>query len=111
MFPRGFKTWAEHTSARVRGQLKAKPDSPLDPLQVADILNVFVLTPNDLPDLATNIRQRLVGKYSDHWSAITVSDGTYHLIVTNSAHAERRRNSDLAHELAHIILGHEPSML
>jgi len=53
----------------------------------------------------------LMGDHSDTWSAITVSDGQKHLIIVNSTHAPSRTNSSLAHELAHVILGHEPSMM
>jgi Zn-dependent peptidase ImmA (M78 family) len=31
--------------------------------------------------------------------------------VVNDAHSETRTNSSLAHEIAHVILGHDPSMM
>ena len=65
----------------------------------------------DLPDLPEDVRTRLENDHRDCWSAITVSDGNCHLIVTNSSHARTRVHSSLAHEIAHIILGHEPSMM
>ena len=49
--------------------------------------------------------------HSDAWSAITVSDGKNHLIVLNPTHAPTRTNSSLAHEIAHVLLGHEPSIM
>ncbi len=111
MFRRGFKTWAEETSARVRQKLKLLPTSPLDPQRLSDLLGVAVVTPSDLSDLPEDIRHRLLHEHEDYWSAITVSDGRAHLIVANSAHSQTRRNSSLAHEIAHILLGHEPSMM
>jgi Zn-dependent peptidase ImmA (M78 family) len=111
MFRRGFKTWAERTSARVRQKLKLLPHSPLDPFQLAEMLGVIILTPDDLTELSEVVRRRLLNDHGDNWSAITVTDGQTHLIVTNSSHAPTRRNSNLAHELAHILLGHEPSMM
>jgi len=111
MFRRGFKTWAEETSARVRKKLKLSPTSPLDPHRLCDLIGVAVVTPNDLPDLSQDIRRRLLHDHEDFWSAITVTDGRAHLIVANAAHSQTRRNSSLAHEIAHIILGHEPSMM
>jgi hypothetical protein len=111
MFRRGFKTWAERTSLRARQKLKLAPGAPLDPFRFADLLGVSVVTPADLPELAQDIRQRLAHDHRDCWSAITVSDGGSHLIVVNSSHAQTRLNSSLAHEIAHIILGHEPSMM
>jgi len=111
MFRRGFKTWAERTSLRVREKLSLPASSPLDPFRFADLLGVPVLNPGELPDLADDVRQRLNTDHRDCWSAITVTDGKSHLIVVNSSHARTRLNSSLAHEIAHIILGHEPSMM
>lgn len=111
MFRRGFKAWAEQTSVRVRQQLKIPSSSPLNPLQLARLLGVPVLSPDELLELSGTIRNRLLRQYRDHWSAVTVTNGRSHLIVANSAHAKTRRNSNLAHELAHIILDHEPSMM
>src|SRR5438046_10756084 len=99
MFRRGFKTWSEQTSLRARQRLKVSPDSPLDPFGLAELLGVFVLQPNDLSDLSEDVQARLVNAHRDCWSAITVSDGTRHLIVTNSSHAKTRVNSSLAHEI------------
>jgi Zn-dependent peptidase ImmA (M78 family) len=111
MFRRGFKTWAERTSLRVRQKLSLPASSPLDPFRFADLLGVPVLNPGELPDLADDVRQRLKTDHRDCWSAITVSAGKGHLIVVNSSHARTRLNSSLAHEIAHIILGHDPSMM
>jgi Zn-dependent peptidase ImmA (M78 family) len=111
MFRRGFKTWAERTALRARQKLKLLPHSPLEPSRFADLLGVSVVTPTDLPELAEDVRRRLLHDHCDCWSAITVTDGTNHLIVVNPSHARTRLNSSLAHEIAHIILGHEPSMM
>nr|WP_255714102.1 ImmA/IrrE family metallo-endopeptidase [Pelagibacterium xiamenense] len=42
----------------------------------------------------------------DTFSGVTINDGTYKEIVYNDFHHPRRQNSDIAHELAHIVLGH-----
>jgi Zn-dependent peptidase ImmA (M78 family) len=111
MFRRGFKTWSERTSLRVRQKLRISSISPLDPFRLAELLGVIVLEPGALADLSEEVRRRLVSDHGDCWSAITVSDGSGHLVVVNSSHAHTRLNSSLAHEIAHIILGHEPSMM
>lgn len=111
MFRRGFKTWAEETSARVRRKLRLPADSPLDPMDLAGLLSVIVLSPEDITDLPSDCRQRLARDHSENWSAITVANGRQHLIVVNTSHAPARRNSNVAHELAHVILGHEPSLM
>jgi Zn-dependent peptidase ImmA (M78 family) len=111
MFRRGFKTWAERASLRVRLKLKLAENSPLDPFGLAELLGIVVVTPSDLADLDANVCRRLINDYRDCWSAITVTDGRGHLIVTNPAHAKTRVHSSLAHEIAHVILDHEPSMM
>jgi Zn-dependent peptidase ImmA (M78 family) len=111
MFRRGFKTWAEEIAVRVRHKLGKAADDPLDPGELANLLSVPVLELDDLRDLPIDCKHRLANEHSDSWSAITVTSGKHHLIVINSSHALTRRNSDLAHELAHLILGHEPSLM
>lgn len=111
MFRRGFKTWAEETALRVRQRLRLPAESSLDPLRLAEILGVAVLIPDELTDLDVECRARLLHDHSDNWSAITVSANGHFLVVLNPEHAHTRRNSTLAHELAHIILGHEPSLM
>jgi Zn-dependent peptidase ImmA (M78 family) len=111
MFRRGFKTWAEQTSLRVRQKLKVPVSAPLDPSRLADLLGIFIVALHELSELASDIRQRLLNDHEDNWSAITVSNGQSHMIVVNSSHPVARTNSNLAHEIAHIILGHEPSMM
>jgi hypothetical protein len=111
MFRRGFKTWSEQVSVRVRLKLKEPSVAALNVHQLADLLDVLILTPAELQDLSTDVRNRLLGDHEENWSAITVSDGVSHLIVSNTSHSLTRVNSSIAHELAHIILGHEPSMM
>jgi hypothetical protein len=111
MFRRGFKTWAEETSVRVRQKLNLLPSSPLDPFRLAELLGVSVVAARDLSELPEDVQGRLVADHRDCWSAITVTDGRSHLIVANPSLAQTRLNSSLAHEIAHIILRHEPSMM
>ena len=42
------------------------------------------------------------------FSALTVFDGHRRVVVHNDSHSEARQNSNLAHELAHGLLLHEP---
>lgn len=43
----------------------------------------------------------------DPFSGLIIADGSYKEIHHNDYSHPRRQNSDLAHELAHIILGHD----
>ncbi|TAN20936.1 MAG: ImmA/IrrE family metallo-endopeptidase [Acidobacteria bacterium] len=111
MFRRGFKTWSEETAAHVRQALQIAMDAPLEPLRMAEYLSVPVLRPLDLSGLAPEVIGRLSASHREAWSAITVANGRHKLIVINPAHSQARQNSSLAHELAHIILDHEPSLM
>ena len=111
MFRRGFKTSSEETAVKIRRKLQLAPHAPIDPAAIALLLAVPVLLLKELSELPDEVRIRLMQDHSDAWSAITVSDGNKHLIVLNPTHAATRTNSSLAHEIAHLILGHEPSMM
>lgn len=111
MFRRGFKTSSEETALKIRRKLELAPHAPIDPTAIARLLAIPIVVPKDLSELPNEVRQRLLQEHSDAWSAITVSDGNKHLIVVNPTHAVTRTNSSLAHEIAHVILGHEPSMM
>jgi Zn-dependent peptidase ImmA (M78 family) len=111
MFRRGFKTSSEETSQKIRRKLGVESTAPVEARAVAQLLGIPILGARELEDLPAEVLQRLSGVHSDAWSALAVSDGTSHLIVLNDAHSETRTNSSLAHEIAHVILGHDPSMM
>jgi Zn-dependent peptidase ImmA (M78 family) len=111
MFRRGFKTSSEETSLKIRRKLELAPTAPIVPAAIAQVLGIPILKPEQLNELPNDVRQRLQQDHSDAWSAITVSDGKNHLVVLNPTHAPTRTNSSLAHEIAHVLLGHEPSIM
>jgi len=111
MFRRGFKTSSEETALKIRRKLGVAPNAPVDPAAIAQLLAIPIVTPVELSELPAGVRDRLTQEHSESWSAITVSDGNQHLIVFNPAHAATRTNSSLAHEISHVILGHEPATI
>jgi hypothetical protein len=108
MFRRGFKAWCEETALNVRQHQGLPATAPLSPHLLASELRVAVVQPSDLKDLSADVCRRLLGKHSDCWSAMTIP-GKRPLIVYNPAHSAARQNSDLMHELAHVLLGHKPT--
>ena len=62
-----------------------------------------------LGNLSQNHLDQLLVRDSNSWSAVTLILPHQKLIVTNSEHAPVRQNSDIMHELAHLILDHEPA--
>ncbi len=107
MFKRGFKTWCEQTAEATRRQRGLQLWEPIRARALAEDLKATIVTPQDLPALPDAVCRRLLSEHEDIWSAITIST-TPPLIVYNPAHSEGRQNSDLMHEVAHLLMEHVP---
>lgn len=108
---RGFKAWCETTATRYRAELGLKPQEPLDLKDLAAHLGVIVWRPEEIPELSGSSLRQLTDHDSDSWSAVTIRHGDTNLTIVNSAHAPTRQRSSLSHELAHIMLDHEPGRI
>ena len=108
---RGFKAWCENAAADYRTALRLKPPDPLNPDELAAHLGVMVWRPEDVPELSPDSLRQLTINDRDSWSAVTLRLGDTNLTILNSAHALTRKRSSLTHELAHLILDHEPSRI
>ena len=108
---RGFKAWCETTAERYRIALGLKPEDPLNPEHLAAHLGVIVWRPEEVPGLAESSLQQLTNHDSDSWSAVTIRIANANLTIVNSAHAPTRQRSSLCHELAHLILDHQPGRI
>jgi hypothetical protein len=109
VFARGFKTWCETISLQHRRTLKLRPIDPLDPQAVAKSLGVHIHGVEEIPGLDPRTVQTLLYDDPDSWSAVTITNGRQSVIIFNSSHRGGRPASDVMHELAHIIIGHEPA--
>jgi Zn-dependent peptidase ImmA (M78 family) len=102
---RGFKALAERQAEGVRQRMGLAAGDPAHPVDIAQHLNVDVHAADDLVD-----RQRLKDLQRiqrDAFSAVTFRLRSGRTVVVYNPLSEvGRRNSDLAHELAHIILEH-----
>jgi len=105
---RGFKTEAASTAGEVRAELGLGPLNRLDPLVLADWLDIPVVPLSELADRHSPIRHLLDGE-PEAFSAVTVFRGVERTIVHNDAHAPGRQNSNIAHELGHGLLMHPPT--
>ena len=111
-FRRGFKAWSERTALGFRRDLQIEPFGALDPYELAQHLDIRVWTPDDvvrLGDLAEVHLEQLLKHDPSSWSAVTLILPLNKVIILNSTHAPVRQNSDLMHELAHLILEHKPA--
>lgn len=109
MFQRGFKTWCENVSKQYRKNFSILPADPLNAFKLAESLKITVSYANQIPDLDPNSLRILIEEDSSSWSAATLSVNSEYLIILNPTHSKARTSSNLMHELAHIIIGHEPA--
>lgn len=105
----GFKSEANAIAREVRAELGLTSLSRLDPLALSAHLEIPILPLSsfaaDAPLAVEHFTQIETGSFS----ACTVFDGARRAIVHNDAHSPGRQASDLAHELAHALLLHEPT--
>jgi hypothetical protein len=108
---RGFKTWCEASALQHRKALGLGPTAPLRPAALAAHLGIVLLKPEEIPGLDKADLDRLLRKDSDSWSAVSIRTDTLDVVIVNSAHSPGRQTNSLAHELAHLILKHEPKQV
>ena len=110
LFRRGFKTDAEAWAVEYREKIGLRAWSPLDALSLARHLNIaifpasaFIIDPIELALMAGE-----GGRDNCGWSALTMKNvAGDRIIIHNQNHCPARQQSDIMHELAHIICAHE----
>src|SRR6266851_4428334 len=101
---RGFLAEAERHAARIRSELGQAPTSKLSIEVVAEQLGILVIAADELIDIAR--LQELERIQAFAFSACTFDlDGTK-VVVYNPLRIAERRESDIGHEISHVILGH-----
>jgi hypothetical protein len=103
----GFKAEAERLAIEIRAELNLDARSPIDCIQLCNVLGVPLVTVPELVSSGASPRsvQSLLAP-SAKFSALTVAAGTKRLIVYNPHHPAGRQANSLAHELSHILLEH-----
>lgn len=107
---RGFKSRCEEMARSFRVTLGLKTVAPLPAETLAKYLHVFVWRISEIGLPESDVR-RLTVEDAGAWSAITVSAYGRDAILVNPAHSRARYSSDVMHEMAHLILNHEPSAM
>ncbi len=108
-FKYGFKAKAERLSEEYRAQLGLTKFDALDACILANYLDIPIVTIDELKDsLPFNFYKTLCNtdKFSAMW---TVNEDADKFIIHNNHHSPKRQQSNLMHELAHLILKHEIS--
>ena len=102
---RGFKTEANALAQEVRAEMKLGPLDPLNPFQLAQLLEIPVWSLTEMQAHAPAVAH-LLHKERSVFSAVTVFRGHERTIVHNDGHHQHRQHSNIAHELAHGLLLH-----
>ncbi len=107
---RGFKAEAERIVDEFRQELKASAHRPLDPFRLAEHLGIEAVPADQL--VRRKSLRELEALQAGSFSACTFRPSAGRtVIVYNPLHSVARRRSDIAHELAHIILDHNLTRL
>jgi IrrE N-terminal-like domain len=108
---RGFKAEAERLATRLRGELGTPSEARIDVDQLAAHLGVSVRSADEL--VPRSELERLDELQPGCFSAATfhLPDGSVSAVTNPMNRSNGRRDSDLAHELAHVILKHTPSQV
>ena len=105
----GFKTEANEYAREFRAELGLAPHDPLCPWTLAEHLAIPVLPVSAFADDLPADHLAYFASSGKVFSAVTVFHRTRRLIVHNDNHHVRRQAANIAHELAHGILGHPPT--
>jgi len=102
---RGFKAEAERQSEKARAEMGKRPSDHVDALEFATHVKAEVRRADELtsPEKLQTLEELQPGAFS----ACTFTIGEKHIIVYNPVASLGRTQSDIAHEVAHIMLKHE----
>jgi hypothetical protein len=104
---RGFKSRANQISLRLRRSQGLAPHAPIDLAIIAARLKIEIVSLTSFTAKHPAAVRQLTQIDTGAFSAATVHvDSDKRIIVRNDAHDPRRQRNNLAHELAHILLGH-----
>lgn len=108
VFKRGFKAKAEKMSIELREDMKLHPCAPLSAKRLAEHLNVSVYGVSDIVEDIKDI-EIISGRHAANYEFSGVHliniDGD-DIILHNEFHSKGRQESNIMHELAHVICKH-----
>ena len=108
---RGFKAWAERTSMTFRRELDISIDEALLPQQLADYLDIKLITPADIPGITEDVLEQLLENDPWGWSGVGIQIDGKGVVIYNPKKSAGRQSSDITHELSHTILEHQPATI
>lgn len=106
---RGFKAEAERTAEQLRRGFGIGLVERLDPLALARSVGAEVRCADELTGRAK--LEQLEALQPGAFSACTLTIGSRHVIVYSPLSSPGRASSDIAHEVAHIVLDHQVNQI
>lgn len=107
-FKPGFKSWADKKSIEIRKSLGLEANQPLCAFDLCKHLEIPIFVPQDIKNLDTKYLNILLGEGKEHWSAATIPlQNDKAIIIHNPEHSIQRQQSNLMHELAHVLCLHK----
>lgn len=103
--PRGFKANAERAAARLRAELGLGAADRLPLHLLAEHLGITLVSADDLVPLSQ--LEEIERLQALAFSAATFVIGARRFVVTNPLRTPGRLASDIAHEIAHVLLEHD----
>jgi hypothetical protein len=108
---RGFKADANRISLRLRRSLELSPEAPIDLEPIARRLDVKILGLSEFADESPQAVHQLTRVDQAAFSAATIQCAPgKRIILHNDSHSRVRQRTNIAHEIAHILLGHPLGM-
>ena len=102
----GYRTYFENLASDIRQDLNLYDNSPICPRLIAQHLDIPVTKLSSL-GLDPEVLNTLSAEGTDKFFGCVLPIGkTRKGILHNDSVSPKRQNSDIAHEIAHIILGH-----
>lgn len=107
-YTHGFKKWSDDKSISIRQEMNLYASQPLCAFKLCDYLKIPIFTPNDIPNISESTLKELLETGKGNWSAASIPINDHDsIIVHNPTHSDARQQSNIMHELAHIICGHK----
>lgn len=106
---RGFKAKAERIATECREKLAIHPCAPLCAFKLSEFLGIHVYNATEFINDPLELR-KLEGIDGEEygWSALTmVTKAGNRIIIHNNYHTPARQQSNIMHEIGHILCGHE----
>ncbi len=103
---RGFKNKAENKSLELRRLNQKKDFERLPAKELAKHLDVLIISAKDIPGMTSSLLRKLSG-VDARWSAVTLDIKGNTVVILNSSHSANRIESNIFHELSHLLCEHE----